>query len=188
MIIGKAIYAGGAGGLKPEITVTAEAGSTLTCGAQSYTLGASETAHTFTVELGTHIVTATKGSDSASETVLVDMVAQYAVELEYAVDVTVSLTGTGSTQNCYATINGTKYTGAGGPYTVRSGDTIIFGLQAGSAMNKGTVTVDGIEVFSTASTTAVTYLWEVPYGISAVAIKLQYSSSSYKATITVTTS
>lgn len=83
MIIGKAIYAGGAGGLKPEIIVTAEAGSTLTCGTKTYILGASETTHTFTVALGTYIVTATKGSDSATKTVLVDMVAQYDVSLTY---------------------------------------------------------------------------------------------------------
>ena len=83
MIIGKAIYAGGAGGMKPEITVTAEAGSTLTCGTKTYILGASETTHTFTVALGTYIVTATKGSDSATKTVLVDMVAQYDVSLAY---------------------------------------------------------------------------------------------------------
>lgn len=186
MIIGKAIYAGGAGGLKPGIIVTAEAGSTLTCGAQSYTLGASESTHTFVVALGTYTVTATKGGDTASETVLVDMVAQYAVELAYAVNVTVTVSGNGNSKICYATINGTNYTGTGSA-TVRSGDTIAFALRAADAFSKGTVTVDGTEVFSTTSTTAVTYSWDVPYGIRAVAIRLQYSSS-YQATITVTTS
>lgn len=186
MIIGKAIYAGSGGRMKPEIIVTAEAGSTLACGAQSYTLSASETTHTFTVALGTYTVTATKGNNSATKTVIVGTVAQYVVKLEYAVDVTITVSGSGNTKNCYATIDGTKYIGTGGK-TVRSSDTITFGLRAASAFNKGTVTVDGTEVFSTTSTTAVTYSWDVPYGIKAVAIRLQYSSS-YQATITVTTS
>ena len=85
MIIGKAIFAGGAGGLKTEITVTAEAGCTLTCNDKTYVLGSSETQHTFEGVIGPNVVTATKGTLSASETVLVDVVAQYAVELSYCV-------------------------------------------------------------------------------------------------------
>lgn len=187
MIIGKAIYAGDAGGMKPEVIVTSEAGSTLTCGTQSYTLGLSETTHTFTVALGTYIVTATKGSNSATKTIAVSAVAQYAVELAYAVDVAVTVSGSGHTRNCYTTVNGTKYISAGSA-TVHSGDTIEFAVRAATAFNKGTVTVDGTEVFSTTSTTAVTYSWDVPYGISAVAIRLSYSSQNYRGTITVTTS
>ena len=40
-------------GLNPQVVVTAAAGSTLTCGIQSYTLGSDETTHAFIVSFGT---------------------------------------------------------------------------------------------------------------------------------------
>ena len=188
-IIGKAIYAGGSGGMKPEIIVTAEAGSTLTCGTQTYTLGASETTHTFTVALGTYIVTATKGSDSATETVLVDTVAQYSVELEYITDVTVTLTGSGNTTYCYATINGTKRYSAG-TYTVQQGDSITFAVYGRSAAYAGEVKINGTKVKSVTNQTTQTYVWTVPSGIRSVAVNFSYTSTSSQRNgkITVTTS
>lgn len=190
MLIGKAIYAGGAGGLKPEIIVTAEAGSTLTCGAQTYTLGASETTHTFTVALGTYIVTATKGSDSATETVLVDMVAQYAVELEYITDVTVTTSGVGDNTYCYARINGTKRSGGGFTYTVQQGDEITFAVYGRSTTYAGEVNIDGTNVLSVTNQTTQTYVWTVPSGIRSVAVNFSYTSTSSQRNgkITVTTS
>lgn len=73
-------------GVNPTIIVTAEAGSTLTCGSQSYTLGASETTHTFVIPaFGTYIVTATKGSKTATKTVVVDVATEYTVPLAFEV-------------------------------------------------------------------------------------------------------
>ena len=180
------VESGGGGGMKPEVIVTAEAGSTLTCGTQSYTLGASETTHTFTVALGTYIVTATKGSDSATETVLVDMVAQYAVELEYAIDVAVTITGSGDVNRCYATVGGTKRYGAG-TYTVQTGDTITFHV-GGNAGHIGTVKIDGTEVLRNGSINGADYDWAVPRNTSTIQISIAYSRSYYQGTITVTTS
>lgn len=191
MIIGKAIYAGGAGGLKPEIIVTAEAGSTLTCGTQTYTLGASETTHTFTVSLGTFVVTATKGSDSATETVLVDTVAQYAVELPYFVPV--SLTFTSSPPNPainynYAIINGN--TVLGGTFIVNSGDTVGLVVKGYTFIKKGYVKIDGEIVFENTESTAKTYWWVVPRNITSAEVSMireSANSSNYYGTITVTT-
>lgn len=192
MIIGKAIYAGGAGGMSPEIIVTAEAGSTLTCGAQSYTLGASETTHTFTVALGTYIVTATKGSDSATETVLVDMVAQYAVELPYFVPVSLTFTSspTNPTTNYnYAIINGN--TVLSGTFIVNSGDTVGLVVKGYSQVYKGYVKIDDEVVLENASNPAKTYWWRVPRNITSADVRMtrvNAGSNGYYGRITVTTS
>ena len=63
-------------GLNPQVVVTAAAGSTLTCGIQSYTLGSDETTHACIVSFGTYSV-----SDGVStQSVTVDAVAQFSVE------------------------------------------------------------------------------------------------------------
>lgn len=79
---------GASGGLKPELTVTAPAGSTIDLLqngiiTDTYTLGASETEHTFIVELGTYTVRGTLGTDAKSKDVLIDTVGQYDVKISY---------------------------------------------------------------------------------------------------------
>ena len=85
MIINPISY--GSGGLMPEIIVTATAGSTLDLlqnGVilKTYTLSSTETQHTFVVKnVGEYIVKATKGANTTSRNVLVDIVMQYHIEL-----------------------------------------------------------------------------------------------------------
>lgn len=79
---------GASGGMKPELTVIAPAGSTIDIMRNgiifdAYTLGADETEHTFMVKVGTYTVRATLGTDSSSEEVGVDTVGQYIVEISY---------------------------------------------------------------------------------------------------------
>lgn len=190
MIIGKAIYAGGAGGMKPEILIIAEPGSTLWCGLQSYVLGDDETQHAFTVStFGRHSCAAVKGDKQASEWVLVDSVARFTVELEYITDVTATLTGTGSAIYCYATIGGTKRYGDG-TYTVQPGDTITFGVYGRSSTYYGEVEINNSQMLKVTNQTTETYVWTVPSGISSVAVNFSYTSTSSQRNgkITVTTS
>lgn len=72
------------GGSVAYIVVTAPVGSLLTCGTQTYQLGAQETEHQFTVTvLGTYTVTATVEQQTATQTVLVDVFAAYMVQLHF---------------------------------------------------------------------------------------------------------
>lgn len=88
MIINPINY--GSGGLMPEIIVTATAGSTLDLlqngvVLKTYTLGSTETQYTFVVKnVGEYIVKATKGTNTTSKNVLVDIVMQYHIELSLA--------------------------------------------------------------------------------------------------------
>lgn len=79
---------GASGGLKPELTVTAPSGSTIDLLQNgiivaTYTLGASETEHTFIVKVGTYTVRGTLGADTKSVDVTIDTVGQYAAKIEY---------------------------------------------------------------------------------------------------------
>lgn len=79
---------GASGGLKPELTVTAPAGSTIDLlqggiVVDTYTLGASETEHTFVVKVGTYTARITLGEETNSKEVLIDNVGQYAITINY---------------------------------------------------------------------------------------------------------
>lgn len=79
---------GASGGLKPEIVVTAPAGSTidiLQVGiiVDTYTLSASETEHIFPVKKGTYTVRGTRDTTSKSIDVVVDATGRYNVEIAY---------------------------------------------------------------------------------------------------------
>lgn len=102
MIIGKSLTALGGGGLKPEICVTAKAGALLNLHykgssiiLQSYQLGASETTHTFVVSVSETAYMVEDATNKASVEVLVDAVAQFKVEIEYATHPEVAWDGTG---------------------------------------------------------------------------------------------
>lgn len=76
------------GGLKPELTVTAPSGSTIDLMQNgiivaTYTLGASETEHTFMVKVGTYTVRGTLETQMKSVEVVIDAVGQYAVKIQY---------------------------------------------------------------------------------------------------------
>lgn len=75
------------GGLKPELIVQAPAQSTIdiiqnNIIINTYTLGASETTHTFVVKLGTYTVQRTLDTTTTSTEVIVDTVKQYTVNLK----------------------------------------------------------------------------------------------------------
>ena len=100
--------------------------------------------------------------------------------------VTVTITGTGRLNYCYATINGTEEYRAG-TYEVNNGDTITFGVYG---TNKaGWVTIDGTEVLRVTGQTLQTYDWTVPSGISTIEIAMEaiLSPVAGRGTITVTT-
>ena len=89
MIIGKSLTAL-SGGLKPEIIVTAKAGSLLNLHfkdspiiLQSYQLGAEETTYTFIVSVSETAYVVEDATNSASVEVLVDVVAQYSIKIPY---------------------------------------------------------------------------------------------------------
>ena len=100
--------------------------------------------------------------------------------------VTVTITSSGHSSYCYATINGTKQYEAG-THEVNAGDTITFGVYG---LNKaGSVTIDGTEVLRVTSGKMETYDWTVPSGISTIEIAMEYvfSPIAGMGTITVTT-
>ena len=98
--------------------------------------------------------------------------------------VTVTITGTGRLNYCYATINGTKQYSAG-TYRVNAGDTITFGVFGKNYTYYGSVTIDGTQVLIVEDGTMQTYDWTVPSGISTIEIAMAYSLS--RGIITVTT-
>ena len=101
--------------------------------------------------------------------------------------VAVTITGSGSSNGCYATINGTKRYSAG-THEVNAGDTITFGVY-GNRRYSGTVTIDGTEVLRVTDESTQTYDWTVPIGISTIeiAMALQTTSTGSTGRINVTT-
>ena len=100
--------------------------------------------------------------------------------------VTVTITGTGRLNYCYATINGTMEYRAG-TYEVSTGDTITFGVYGSN--KEGSVTIDGTKVLSVTGQTTQTYDWTVPSGISTIEITMEsiLSTVAGRGKITVTT-
>ena len=102
-----------------------------------------------------------------------------------ATTIAVTITGSGSSASCYATINGTKQYEAG-THEVNAGDTITFGV-LGSWSNPGSVTIDGTEVLRALENSTKTYDWTVPNDISTIEIAMIFNSRQRFGTITVTT-
>lgn len=102
--------------------------------------------------------------------------------------VEVSITGSGDSYFGFVTIHGTTYTSAVSGIEVITGDVIAFtvaGVGTGSA--EGKVIIDGEKVASSTNGSQSSYEWEVPAGITRVAISMSYSATGAVA-ITVTTS
>ena len=101
--------------------------------------------------------------------------------------ITVTITGTGDSSYCYATINGTKQYSAG-THEVNAGDTITFGVYGTSISSAyGSLTIDGTEVLHVTDKTTQTYEWTVPRGISTIEIAMEINVFLSYGTITVTT-
>ena len=99
--------------------------------------------------------------------------------------ITVTITGSGNSTECYATINGTKQYSAG-THEVNAGDTIMFLVLGSSSNSYGSVTINETEVLRVTSGTTRTYDWTVPSGISTIEISM--TSEPLYSRITVTTS
>ena len=76
---------GGAKGYFPQITVTVDTGSVITCTDGTTTLtGTSTGSYTFEIpNYGTWTITATLSGDTTSGTVVIDTVKQYSITLKY---------------------------------------------------------------------------------------------------------
>ena len=101
--------------------------------------------------------------------------------------VAVTITGSGNSIGCYATINGTNRYEAG-THEVNAGDTITFGV-IGVSSNNGWVTIAGTEVLRVMSGSTATYDWIVPSGISTIKIAMKFNGAfaARNGRITVTT-
>lgn len=101
-------------------------------------------------------------------------------EVPEAGPVSVTITGTGNSSNCYATINGTTYSAEASGIEVLAGDVITFGVKGAGGVGgvKSTITIDGETVVSTSAPTLSTYDYTVPEGISTISIVFSNSSAS----------
>ena len=99
--------------------------------------------------------------------------------------IAVTITGSGNSRYCYATINGTKQYEAG-THEVNVGDTITFGVYGYNTSTAGWVKIDGTEVLRVTNSSLKTYDWTVPWGISAIEIRMSSKTHDY-GRITVTT-
>lgn len=101
----------------------------------------------------------------------------------------VTITGTSDATDCYATINGTKYSTAESNISVMPSDMITFGVYGSSSQFCGIVTIDGNQVLFVNDKTTKTYNWTVPDGVKTIPIKFDYDSFYYtkQGRITVTT-
>lgn len=101
----------------------------------------------------------------------------------------INITGTGNTNYCYVTINGTKYSKSTSNIEVHPGDQIMFSVYGYSSRYPGEVTINNTTVLTASSRTTKTYTYNIPRGIKQISITLSYTSTSNKrhGTITVTT-
>ena len=106
--------------------------------------------------------------------------------IKFGKGVAVTITGTGNSTYCYATINGTKYSAAASNITVTTGDVITFGVY-GTFDSYGSVMIDGNNVLYNVDSTTKTYNWTVPDSVKTISIKFSYRSSKRSGNITVTT-
>lgn len=105
----------------------------------------------------------------------------------------VTITGSGNATYCYATINGTKYSGAASNIEVMPGDVITFGVYGYSSTYYGEVAVGqpiASPVLTVTNRTTQTYNWTVPDGVKTISIAMTYTSSTNQRNgrIVVTTS
>lgn len=92
----------------------------------------------------------------------------------------VTITGTGNANFCYATVNGTKYSAAESNIEVMPGDTITFGVYGRSSTYYGEVTIDGTQVLNVTDRITETYNWTVPDGVRTISIAMTYMSTLTK--------
>lgn len=89
----------------------------------------------------------------------------------------VTISGTGESRYCYATINGKKYSEAASGISVMPGDTITFGVYGRSSTYYGRVTIDGTQALNVTNRTTATYNWTVPDGVKTISIAFTYEST-----------
>lgn len=90
--------------------------------------------------------------------------------------VPVTITGTGHETDCYAMVNGVKYTSETSGIETPTGTIITLGLYAHSGyFIPATVTINGEVVYSVEAVDTVTYDWVVPTNVSGITIELDDS-------------
>ena len=92
--------------------------------------------------------------------------------------IAVTITGTGSSNYCYAIINGTKQYSAG-THEVKAGDKITFGVYGNSSSSYGSVTIDGTRALKVTDKTTKTHNWTVPVGVKTIKIAMTYRRNGY---------
>lgn len=93
--------------------------------------------------------------------------------------VSVTITGTGNSSNCYVTINGTTYSAAASGIEVLAGDVITFGVKTGSnASENAAITIDTQTVATATKNQRATYSYTVPEDVSEISITLTLSVNS----------
>lgn len=104
----------------------------------------------------------------------------------------VTITGTGSSSNCYATINGTMYSSAASGIEVLPGDVIHFYTARSASSETIKITIDGTVVKqSSGNTNSISYTWTVPEACKSINIDFSQGGSGgmrvyYNITVTTT--
>ena len=89
----------------------------------------------------------------------------------------VTITGTGNTNYCYATVKDTRYSAAANNIEVKPGATSTSGVYGRSSTYYGEVTIDGTQVVKVIDRTTQTYNWTVPDGVRTISIAMTYMST-----------
>lgn len=159
-------YAYGAGVSGAVIVVTAPTGSTVTATLDGTVYNAQEVNGTWTFKVrkfGTYTVTASRGSQTASTTVVVTEKKEYTVTLAYTLSVSISGTLSASNYLCYVQINNVYYgnrnnkvTNFPANITIDPGTEILV-VMNGSRNNPSKCTVNGTTVITVSSSTSKNY-------------------------------
>lgn len=109
-------------------------------------------------------------------------------DVNFIMQASVTITGSGQTARLYAVVAGTKYTAAKSGLVVSTGDVITFCVYSGTT--KGSLIVDGETLLSpNTGSSATEYDWVVPGGVSSITIAFSGGGSLFgNGTVTVTTS
>lgn len=120
-------------------------------------------------------------SNNADLQSILDMVNMLPDEPEPTEPIAVTISGTGESGRCYATIGGTTYTseydGDTSNISVIAGDVITFCVYSGKYifLSEAAVEINGEKVAEASSVaTPTTYEWTVPEGTTSIEIVLEY--------------
>lgn len=84
----------------------------------------------------------------------------------------VTITGSVNTNLGSVEYGGVKYYGATDPFTVTSGDTIVFTVSGYNTTLIGHVNIDGVRVLEIKTEEKKSYAWTVPSGVGTIDIEI----------------